>query len=67
MIDVLKLHDVQVAGIDHRDHPDYCDAYIETAFITEPDGTVRELTESEIEEVNQDHEFILNCVMDHLC
>ena len=30
-IDYSKISNVQVEGIDHRDAPDYCDAFISSA------------------------------------
>jgi hypothetical protein len=32
-LDLTKICDVTVEGIDRRDHPDYCDAYIADAWI----------------------------------
>ena len=33
LIDVTKLCDIEVDGIDRKDHPDYCDAYLSDAWI----------------------------------
>ena len=30
-IDLSKIDNIAFAGIDRNDHPDYCDAYIESA------------------------------------
>jgi len=32
-IDLSKVCDVKVYGVDPKDHPDYCDAYIESGSI----------------------------------
>jgi hypothetical protein len=29
--DVSKIHDVEIEGVDTRDYPDFCDAYISYA------------------------------------
>lgn len=53
MIDRSKVTNVRMADVNHRDYPDFADAYIESAEI---DG--RELTEEELEALNDDHEFV---------
>lgn len=50
MIDVKKLDDVQVDGIDFRDYPDFCDAFLVYATY---EG--RELTEKELDEVQEEN------------
>ena len=32
-LDYSKVHDIEVDGIDTRDYPDFCDAYITGATI----------------------------------
>lgn len=53
-LDYEKITNVHVGGIDHEDYPDFCDAYIESA-----DYDNREMTEDELEILNQDGEFVL--------
>ena len=48
MIDVTKISDIAFDGIDHKDFPDFCDAYIEYATIMEK-GKERYLTEEELD------------------
>jgi len=60
-IDYKKLCDVDVDGIDTSDYPDFCDAYICSAAY--PD---RELTEEELEVLNEDHDYVYQCVIDRL-
>ena len=55
------ITNIQLAGIDHEDHPDYCDAYIESA---DKDGVP--MPEDEIEALNEDRDFVLECVMNYL-
>lgn len=60
-MDKSKITNIKFEGIDHSDYPDYCDAYIASAEI---DG--RELTDDEIEELNEDGDFVYTKLMDHL-
>ena len=52
-IDYSKISNVVVSGIDFEDYPDFCDAYIVSAdYDGEP------MTDLEIDELNQDGEFV---------
>lgn len=48
-------------GIDYSDYPDFTDAYIESADM---DGI--EMSEEQIEELNDDRDFVYNALMDYL-
>ena len=61
MIDFKQIDNIEIDGIDHKDYPDYCDA-----FITACDYKGREATEEELEEINQDSDFVHNKVWDSL-
>jgi hypothetical protein len=61
MVDISKLTSIDVDGIDTRDYPDFCDAYICYAEI---DG--EPLTEVELDQVNEDRDFVYDCVLDKL-
>ena len=52
-----QIKDIEVEGSDFSDYPDFCDAFI--AY-----GTIngRELTQSELEEINEDSDFVYSCV-----
>lgn len=52
-IDYTKIESVEVEGIDTRDYPDFCDAYISYAEI---DG--REANKEELEELNDNRDFV---------
>ena len=52
-LDYNKISNVFVGGIDMEDFPDFCDAYIESA-----DYENREMTEEELEILNEDGSFI---------
>lgn len=58
-----KIVDVEVDGIDRRDAPDYVDAFIASATW---DDTGEALNEAELEELNEDGDFVYNAVMDRL-
>jgi hypothetical protein len=60
-INYSKITGVSIDGIDHSDYPDYCDAYIDEAFYN---GIP--LTEEQLEELNEDRDFVYNKVMDFL-
>jgi hypothetical protein len=53
-IDVKKLKDVEIGGVDPKDYPDMVDAYISHALYHEY-GVFRDLTEDELEWVNDNH------------
>jgi hypothetical protein len=55
------IDNIEFDGIDHNDYPDYCDAYIISA---DHDG--REMTEDEIEELNDDSGFVYDKLMNFL-
>ena len=61
-IDVNKLENIQVEGIDTRDYPEFVDAFISYA---EMDGV--ELTDEQLDELNDDYpDLIYDCVINHL-
>lgn len=61
MMDYSKISNIRFDGIDYKDHPDYCDAFIESA---EYDG--KEMTEEQLDELNDDHGFVHEKLWDHL-
>ena len=61
ILDYDKISNVEVDGIDTNDYPDFCDAYIESA-----DYGDREMTEDELEVLNQDGCFINEAVFEKL-
>jgi hypothetical protein len=60
-LDYTQIKDIEVDGIDHADYPDYVDAFISSCTI---DG--REATDAELDQLNEDSDFIYECVMDYL-
>ena len=55
------IEDITFDGIDHNDYPDYCDAYIDSAFYNG-----KEMTQEQIDEINEDREFVMKELMNHL-
>lgn len=60
-MDKSKVSNIEFDGIDHNDYPDYCDVYITNA---EYDG--REITEEELQELNEDTEFIYEKLIEQI-
>lgn len=56
-----KITNIELDGIDTKDYPDFCDAYIASA---EYEG--EELTEEQLEELNCDSDFVYQCVINYL-
>jgi hypothetical protein len=52
-LDYSKISNVSIGGLDMQDYPDFCDAYIESA-----DYGNREMTDEELDILNEDGEFI---------
>lgn len=65
-LDYSKVHDIEVDGIDTRDYPDFCDAFIAHATIELENGTFRDATDAEVEELNEDrdlvYQHVINCL-----
>ena len=62
MIDVSKLEDIEVEGIDTRDYPDFCDAFISFATIDN-----RKVTDSELDYINsKERDFVHEAAMKQL-
>lgn len=61
IFDYSKIGSIEIEDIDHRDAPDFCDAFISYA---EYDG--REMTEEELEQLNEDSDFRYESVINWL-
>ena len=55
------IDNITFDGIDFKDCPDYCDAYIDSAYY---EG--REMTEEELDVLNEDRDFVYEKLMEHL-
>lgn len=60
-LDLNKVHDVEVEGIDLSDYPDFCDAYISFATY---DG--REMTPEELEALNERRDFVYEQILNRV-
>ena len=60
-IDTSQVEDIEIDGINPRDYPDFCDA-----FILEATYKGREMTDEELEALNEDSDFVYEQVMEHL-
>lgn len=55
------ITNIEVDGIDTRDYPDFCDAYIVSA---DYDGEA--MSDEQIDILNEDSNFVHDCVYDQL-
>ena len=61
-IDLSKLENIELDGIDHRDYPDYVDAFISSATY---EG--KELTDQELDYINDnERDFVYELVIDYI-
>lgn len=51
MIDLNKITDLEVDGVDTKDYPDFVDAYVSYAYSTELN---RPLTDDELDKLNDE-------------
>jgi|TARA_R100001530_G_scaffold27155_4_gene21772 hypothetical protein len=61
MIDTTKVSDIEVEDVMLSDFPDFCDAYIASATY---DG--KEMTEEELNELNEDADFVYDAVIESI-
>ena len=60
-IDTSQVEDIEIDGINPRDYPDFCDA-----FILEATYKGREMTDEELEALNEDSDYVYEQVMEYL-
>jgi len=60
-MDKKLITSIVFEGIDYTDYPDYCDAYIVSA---EYDGSP--MTDEQIDEINDDTDFLYELLIEHL-
>ena len=66
-LDTSKIFDVDIEGIDRRDHPDYSDAFISDASYEHAPGKFRQLTPEELDHLNDnEREFVYNQTLESL-
>lgn len=60
-LDYSRIENIELDGIDTRDYPDFCDAYISSATYKG-----RDMTDLELDRLNEDRDFVYNKVLDRL-
>jgi hypothetical protein len=55
------IDNIEIDGIDTKDYPDFCDAYIVSA---DYDGVP--MTDEQLDEINDDGQFQYECIMNYL-
>ena len=60
-MDYKLIDDIEVDGIDYADYPDFCDAFISGGIY---DG--KQMTDEQLDELNENKDFVYECVCNHL-
>jgi hypothetical protein len=60
-IDFSKVANIEVDGIDTSDYPDFCDAFISSFTYKGIDAT-----DEELDSINEDGDFVYDCVQNYL-
>ena len=60
-MDTGKIDNVELDGVDMKDYPEFADAFIVSA---DYDGVP--MTEEQLEEINEDYEFLYKQIVNHL-
>lgn len=60
-MDTSNIDNIEIEDIDYKDYPDFCDAHIVYA---ERDGIP--LTDDEIEELNNERDFVYEAVINKI-
>ena len=61
VMDYKKIDNIEIDGIDTKDFPDFCDAYISSA---DYDGVP--MTDEQLDELNKDGDYVYGHIMDYL-
>jgi hypothetical protein len=62
----VEFTDFDIDGINFDDAPDFCDAFICGATAVLSDGTTREATDAELEELNDDGDLVHQLVYERI-
>lgn len=60
-MDYKLIDNIEVDGIDTKDYPDFCDAFIASAKYNG-----KPMTDEQLDELNEDGGFVYECVENHL-
>jgi hypothetical protein len=55
------IDNIEVDGVDTKDYPDFCDAYILSA---DYDG--KPMNEDQLSEINEDSDFVYDCIVNFI-
>lgn len=61
IMDYKLINNIEVDGIDIKDYPDFCDAFIVSA---DYDGNP--MTDKQLDEINEDRDYVYECVKNYL-
>lgn len=62
----MQIDDVEMDGIDTRDYPDFCDAYVNNLWLVDSDE-VREATDAELDDINDnERDYVYEQVLANL-
>lgn len=60
-MDYKLIDNIELEGIDTKNYPDFCDAFIVSA-----DYGGKQMTDKQLNELNEDSDFVYECVQNHL-
>tara|TARA_R100000951_G_scaffold12854_1_gene10303 strand:+ start:164 stop:349 length:186 start_codon:yes stop_codon:yes gene_type:complete len=60
-MDYKKIDNIEIDGIDTKDYPDFCNAYISSA---DYDGVP--MTDEQLDKLNEDGDYVYEHIMDYL-
>jgi hypothetical protein len=60
-MDYSKIENIEIDGIDTKDYPDFCDAFILSA---DYDG--KPMTDAQLEQINEDGDYQHQCIMNDI-
>ena len=60
-MDYKKIDNIEIDGIDTKDYPDFCDAYIVSA---DYDGVP--MNDEQLDKLNEDGDYVYENIMDYL-
>ena len=60
-LDYEKIDNIEMDNIYTWDYPDFCDAFIDSA-----DYNGKEMTNEQLEEINNNSDFVYECVLNYI-
>tara|TARA_R100000951_G_scaffold33959_1_gene29003 strand:- start:6723 stop:6908 length:186 start_codon:yes stop_codon:yes gene_type:complete len=60
-MDYKLIDNIKIEGIDFKDYPDFCDAFISSAYYNG-----KPMTDDQLDEINDDSDFVYECLQNHL-